>query len=113
MLAKREGHFGKFGEKFVPETLIACLSELEKEYKKAKDDVCVAFVSDLHVGSKMFAKEEFERFIDWLNLLHGTDEQKALARKVKYLVISGDLIDGVGIYPGQEKGEPTLARKTS
>lgn len=74
-----------------------------KEYKRCKDDVCVAFVSDLHVGSKMFAQEEFERFIDWLNLLYGSEEQKELARKVKYLIITGDLIDGVGIYPGQEK----------
>ena len=74
-----------------------------KEYKRIQDDICVAFISDLHVGSKMFAKEEFERFIDWLNLLYGTEEQKELAQKVKYLVISGDLIDGVGIYPGQEK----------
>src|SRR3990167_1139192 len=63
-----------------------------KEYKKAKDDVCVAFISDLHVGSKMFAKDEFEKFIDWLNLLYWSDEQKELAQKVKYLVISGDLI---------------------
>jgi DNA polymerase II small subunit len=74
-----------------------------QEYKKAQDDVCVAFVSDLHVGSNLFAKDEFERFIDWLNLRHGNEQQKALARKVKYLVISGDLIDGVGIYPGQDK----------
>ena len=29
-----------------------------KEYKRVQDDVCVAFISDLHVGSKMFAKEE-------------------------------------------------------
>jgi len=74
-----------------------------KEFKKCKDDVSVAFISDLHVGSKMFAREEFERFIDWLNLRYGTDEQKELARNVKYLIISGDLIDGVGIYPGQDK----------
>lgn len=74
-----------------------------KEYKRTKDDVSVAFISDLHVGSKMFAKKEFENFIDWLNLAYGNDEQKENARKVKYLVISGDLIDGVGIYPGQEK----------
>ncbi len=73
-----------------------------KEYKRVQDDVSIAFISDLHIGSKMFAKEEFQRFIDWLNLLFGTDEQKDFARKVKYLIISGDLIDGVGIYPGQE-----------
>jgi DNA polymerase II small subunit len=74
-----------------------------KEYKKSKDDVSVAFISDLHIGSKFFAKKEFERFIDWLNLRHGTDEQLRVARKVKYLVIVGDLIEGVGIYPGQKK----------
>lgn len=74
-----------------------------KEYKKCKDDVFIAFIADLHVGSSLFAKEEFERFIDWLNLSYGDDEQKEVAKKVKYLIVSGDLIDGIGIYPGQEK----------
>ncbi len=74
-----------------------------KEYKKAKDDVCVAFISDLHVGSNLFAEKEFERFIGWLNLSYGSEAQKSLAKKVKYLFVCGDLIDGVGIYPGQDK----------
>jgi len=74
-----------------------------KEYKKCRDDVSVVFLSDLHIGSNLFAKEEFERFIDWINLDFGTDEQKEYAAKVRYLIVSGDLIDGVGIYPGQEK----------
>jgi len=73
------------------------------EYKKTEDDVALVFISDLHVGSKLFAKEEFERFLCWINGEYGTEEQRGLARKVKYLIISGDLIDGVGIYPGQEK----------
>ncbi len=74
-----------------------------KEFKRTKDDISVAFISDLHVGSKLFAKEEFGKFIDWLNLEYGNNEQKELAKKVKYLIISGDLIDGIGIYPGQDK----------
>ena len=74
-----------------------------KEYKKCQDDVSVCFISDLHIGSNMFAEAEFSRFMDWLNLLYGDEEQKQLAQKVRYLVISGDLIDGVGIYPGQDK----------
>jgi len=69
-----------------------------KEFKKCKDDVSIAFISDLHVGSSLFMKNEFEKFISWINNLENEE-----ARKVKYLVISGDLIDGVGIYPGQEK----------
>ncbi|MFC1703832.1 tryptophan synthase subunit beta [Candidatus Omnitrophota bacterium] len=32
------GHFGEFGGKFVPETLMPCLSELEKEYRLAQRD---------------------------------------------------------------------------
>jgi len=34
----KTGHFGKFGGRFVPETLIYALDELEQEYSKAKKD---------------------------------------------------------------------------
>jgi len=34
----KTGHFGKFGGRFVPETLIYALDELEREYSKAKKD---------------------------------------------------------------------------
>lgn len=33
-----EGRFGAYGGKYVPETLIAALTELEEEYKKAQAD---------------------------------------------------------------------------
>jgi len=32
------GYFGTFGGRFVPETLMAALTELEREYAKAKRD---------------------------------------------------------------------------
>ena len=32
----KRGYFGPFGGKFVPETLMAALSELEREYKRAR-----------------------------------------------------------------------------
>ncbi len=38
MLPDKKGHFNGFGGRFVPETLIYALDELEKEYKKAKHD---------------------------------------------------------------------------
>lgn len=37
-LPDKSGHFGKYGGKFVPETLMPALEQLEKEYLKAKDD---------------------------------------------------------------------------
>ena len=33
-----QGRFGKFGGKYVPETLMAALTELEVEFYKALDD---------------------------------------------------------------------------
>lgn len=38
MLPDKRGYFGSFGGKFVPETLIYALDELEREYSKAKRD---------------------------------------------------------------------------
>ena len=35
--------------------------------------------------------------------LYGNEKQKQEALKVKYLFITGDTIDGVGVYPSQEK----------
>ncbi|MGM5488753.1 MAG: DNA-directed DNA polymerase II small subunit [Nanobdellota archaeon] len=73
-----------------------------KELKKSPDEAYAVFLSDIHVGSNEFLEDEFLRFIAWLNGNVGNDTQKSIAGKVKYLFIAGDLIDGIGIYPGQE-----------
>jgi len=38
MIPDKNGHFGPFGGKFVPETLMRALEELESEYRRAKSD---------------------------------------------------------------------------
>lgn len=38
MLPNKAGYFGQFGGRFVPETLIYAIEELESEYKKARKD---------------------------------------------------------------------------
>ncbi len=48
-------------------------------------------ISDVHVGSDTFLEGAWNRFSDWL--------QDA---DVSYLLVAGDLVDGIGIYPGQE-----------
>lgn len=72
------------------------------EYKKCKDDVHACFISDIHIGSKEFLRESFEKLIRWLNGDLGDDKQKEMAHKVKYVFVIGDLVDGIGIYPGQD-----------
>lgn len=75
---------------------------LTKELKKAPDDVYVAFLGDMHFGSNVFMHDEWEKFLSWIRAEKGSDEQKELARKIRYMFIAGDLVEGVGIYPGQE-----------
>jgi len=73
------------------------------EKKHGQEDEWVAFTSDLHVGSTMFLEENFLKFIKWLNGGEGDEKQKAIAKKVKYLFLIGDNVDGVGVFPGQER----------
>ena len=76
---------------------------LNKEFKKSDDEAYAIFLSDLHVGSKNFLSKEFGKFLNWINLNSGNEEQREIAKRVKYLFIAGDLVDGVGVYPGQEE----------
>jgi DNA polymerase II small subunit len=75
---------------------------LSKELKKAPEESYAMFLSDIHVGSKLFLAQKFEKFLAWLNGDAGTEEHKAILPKIKYMFIIGDLVDGVGIYPNQE-----------
>jgi len=75
----------------------------DHELKKGENEEYIIFLSDIHVGSKLFLKEEFEKFIRWINSEVGNETQREIAQKVKYIIIAGDLVDGVGIYPSQEE----------
>ncbi len=74
-----------------------------KELKKAEDEEYALFLSDIHVGSTDFLEEDFSKFLKWIRGEIGTEKQKELVKKVSYIFIVGDLVDGVGIYPSQEK----------
>src|SRR3989338_8264537 len=52
MLPNSDGHFGIYGGKFVPETLMPALQDLEEVYLKAKDDP--AFNKELDYYLKQF-----------------------------------------------------------
>ena len=74
-----------------------------KPVKKAEEEVYAAFISDVHVGSNMFLTDSFQKFVNWMRGETGSNAQKEIAQKTKYLFVGGDLVDGVGVYPGQEK----------
>ncbi len=60
-------------------------------------DLYVCLISDIHVGSKHFREDLFQKFLDWIN--RGRD---GVVKYISHLVIAGDLVEGVGVYPGQE-----------
>jgi DNA polymerase II small subunit len=66
---------------------------------KSKSEAYAVLISDLHVGSKYFMKREFLRFLDWLS----SSEDDEIVKKIKFLCVGGDLIDGIGIFPNQDK----------
>lgn len=49
-------------------------------------------ISDIHIGSDTFLEDAWNRFGDWL-----------CDSEVSYLLVAGDLVDGIGIYPDQDK----------
>lgn len=73
------------------------------ELKKSPDEAYAVFLSCVHVGSTRFLQDAFDKFLKWIRGEHGTDAQRAMAAKVGYVIVMGDTVDGVGIYPNQEK----------
>ena len=75
----------------------------QKAQRKAPEPVYAVLTSDMHIGSNKFQKEAFKSFIHWLNGKFGNDKMKEIAGHVKYVLIAGDIVDGVGVYPNQAK----------
>lgn len=70
--------------------------DIPRTFKPATADrpVKAALISDIHVGSYEFQAEAWSRFADWLS----TPD----AQSIEYLLIAGDMVEGVGVYPGQD-----------
>jgi DNA polymerase II small subunit len=75
----------------------------QRPQHKASEPVYAVLTSDMHVGSTKFTREAFNRFILWLNGKYGNEEMKEIASRVKYVLIAGDIVDGIGVYPNQVK----------
>ncbi|HDR53838.1 MAG TPA: hypothetical protein ENN60_04205, partial [archaeon] len=63
------------------------------EWPSPQTNSKVAFIADIHAGSKKFNSETWDNFVLWVN---GRPD-------IKYVLIGGDLVDGIGLYKGQEE----------
>src|SRR5207244_4503173 len=68
-----------------------------KAFRGTRHHVRAAFMSDIHVGSRAFLEDKWSKVSTWLG---GADE---VAASIRYLVVSGDVVDGIGVYPRQDE----------
>lgn len=73
----------------------------DRAVNTSKKRVYALLISDLHVGSKTFLYDAFHRLILWLSCKVGKEDEEVVHR-LQYMVIAGDGVDGIGVYPGQE-----------
>ena len=73
----------------------------QKPAKKISKDVSILCISDIHVGSKLFMEKEFSNFLNWIHGNSSVGNDLERIGKIKYLFITGDNVDGVGVYPDQ------------
>jgi DNA polymerase II small subunit len=71
--------------------------DVPRTYEPSTADrhVQAALISDVHVGSQEFMADAWQRFTSWLH----TEE----AERIEYLLIAGDMVEGVGVYPDQDE----------
>lgn len=97
----RPGEKGKRGIIFAEEVYKIDIP-MSYEFSLSEDPLSVALLSDLHVGSREFEEKLWDRFIDFLHGRFGSKKEKEIAGRIKYIIINGDLVDGIGVYPNQE-----------
>lgn len=97
------GQLSKNGDLLVIRSVV--YPDISIHYENHKSDIPVyaAFLSDIHVGSKQFMQDEWQGFLRWINGRMGNSRQRDVAGKIKYVIIPGDVVDGIGIYPNQDK----------
>jgi DNA polymerase II small subunit len=94
---------GSTGDKIVFANTILFPDVPYREMKKYNEDCCAVVLSDMHVGSINFLDKELEKAISWIKGEIGSESQRELASKIRYVFVLGDLVDGIGVYPDQNK----------
>ena len=96
------GQLSKNGDLLIIHSIVFPDVSIQNERHKSEVPVCAAFLSDIHIGSKMFMDKEWQSFLRWINGEQGNSRQRDVAGKIRYLIVPGDVVDGIGIYPNQE-----------
>ncbi|AIU69270.1 DNA polymerase II [Thermococcus eurythermalis] len=86
---------------FANRVFLPDVPKFRREKPPLEEKVYAILLSDIHVGSNKFCEKAFEKFLEWLNGEVNSRAEEELVSRIKYMIIGGDVVDGVGIYPGQ------------
>ncbi len=93
------GVVGKVNDRglVIAESVIRPDIPVARPFRGLGEHVRAAFISDVHVGSTTFLDEKWSKLTTWMS------SEDDLARSLRYLVVSGDVVDGIGVYPRQDE----------
>ncbi len=93
------GIAGKTNERdlVIAESVVRPDIPVAKPFHGTPDHIRAALASDIHVGSNTFLDEKWAKLTAWM----ASDDE--VARSLRYLVVSGDVVDGIGVFPRQDE----------
>ncbi|MBO8175250.1 MAG: DNA-directed DNA polymerase II small subunit [Thermococcus sp.] len=95
------GYYSKRGILFANKLYLPDVPLYKREKPPLEEKVYAVLISDIHVGSTKFCEKAFMKFLEWLNGNVESKEEEEIVSRIKYMIIAGDVVDGIGIYPGQ------------
>ncbi|NJE61873.1 DNA-directed DNA polymerase II small subunit [Thermococcus sp. 21S7] len=95
------GRYSGRGIFFANKIFLPDVPKFKREKPPLEEKVYAVLLSDIHVGSNKFCEEAFMRFLEWLNGDVNNRAEEEFVSRIKYMIIAGDVVDGIGIYPGQ------------
>ena len=93
------GVLGKVNDRglVIAESVVRPDIPVAKPFRGIGEHLRLAFISAVHVGSTTFLDEKWSKLTTWMS----SDDE--IARSLRYLVVSGDVVDGIGVYPRQDE----------
>ncbi|NJE10951.1 DNA-directed DNA polymerase II small subunit [Thermococcus sp. MAR1] len=95
------GRYSGRGIFFANRIFLPDVPKFKREKPPLEEKVYAVLISDIHVGSNKFCERAFMRFLEWLNGEVNNKKEEEFVSRIKYMILAGDVVDGIGIYPGQ------------
>ena len=91
-----QGRPNKTREMIIPDKIYRPDIPRTHQWEPSDTPSKVAFLSDVHVGSDTFLEKDWHKMMQWLRA-------NAEREEINYLVFPGDVVDGIGVFPDQDK----------